>query len=85
MGCAIVLGVCWNVIDDLVFVLVLSELCCTSGIVCGLPVGFRWSVKISLRMGIPEEQDGAVVGVFWPLPSGLASGPLGTLNARFLH
>ena len=46
-------------------------------------VDFRWSVKISLRMGDPEEQDGAVVGVSSPLPSGLASSPLGILNAHF--
>ena len=38
VGCVIVLEVGWNVIDDLVFVLVLSGLCCISGIVCGLPV-----------------------------------------------
>ena len=49
-------------LDDLV--LVLSSLCCVSGIVCGLPI-----VKISLRMGVPEEQDVAVVGVPLPLPS----------------
>ena len=24
---------------------------------------FRWLVKVSLRMGVSEEQDGAVVGV----------------------
>ena len=30
---------------------------------CGLLVGFRWSVKISWRMGFLEEQDGAVVCV----------------------
>ena len=50
------------------------------GIVCGLPVGFRWSVE---RMGLLEEQDSGVAGVFWPLPSGPASGPLNILNARF--
>ena len=49
---------------------------CTIGIVCGPPVGFQWSVKISWRMGLPEEQDGAVVG---PLPC--VSGPLSILNA----
>ena len=40
---------------------------------CCLRMGFRWSVEISW---ILEEQDGAVVGVFLPLPSGSASGPL---------
>ena len=70
LGCVVVVGVWWNVIDVIVCLLVLSRLCCTSGIVCGLPVGFRWSVKISWRMGVFEKQDGAVVGVFWPLPSG---------------
>ena len=46
-------------------------------IVCGLPVGLWWSVKICF-----EEQDGAVVGVSWLLPSSLASDPLG---AHFQH
>ena len=36
------------------------------------------SVKISWRMGLFEEQDGTVVGVFWPL-----SGPLSILIAHF--
>ena len=35
----------------------------------GLPLGFRWSVEISWRMGLLEEQDGAVVGVFLPVRS----------------
>ena len=43
-------------IDGIVWALVLLRLCGFSGIVCGLPV------NISLRMGILEEQDGAVVG-----------------------
>ena len=38
----VVVGV---VIDVIVCLLVLSKLWCTIGIVCGLPVGFRWSVK----------------------------------------
>ena len=49
--------------------MLLTSLCafwCASGIVL---VGFLWSVKISWRKGILEEQDSAVVGVFWPLPS----------------
>ena len=79
----VVVGVWWNVIDVLVCLLVLTRLCCIIGIVCGLPVGFRWSVEISWRMGLLEEQDGAVVGVFLPLPSGPASGPLSILNAHF--
>ena len=33
VGCVIVLGVWWNVLDDLVFVLVSSSPCCISGIV----------------------------------------------------
>ena len=41
-----------NVIDIIVYLLVLTRLCC---IVCGLPVGFRWSVEISSRMGLLEE------------------------------
>ena len=32
---------------------------CTIGIVCGLPVGFWWLAKISWRIGLIEEQDGA--------------------------
>ena len=40
------------------------------GIVCGLSVGFLWSVEIFWRMSLLEEQDGAVVGVFLLLPSG---------------
>ena len=46
-------------------------------------VDFRWSVEISWRMGLLEEQDGDVVGVFLPLPFGPASGPLSILNAYF--
>ena len=50
----------------LMSLLVLSRLCCVSAIDCRLPV----------VMYIVKEQDGAVMGVSWPLPSGLASGPL---------
>ena len=32
-----------------------------------LLLAFQWSVKISWRMGLLEEQDDAIVGVFWPL------------------
>ena len=49
----------------------------------GLPEDFRWPVNTSLRRGVLEAQDGVVVGVVWPLPSGLASGPLRTLNEHF--
>ena len=62
-GFVVVVGVWWNIIDVIVCLLVLSRLC------CGLPVGFGWSVKISCRMGVLEEQHGAVVCVFRPLPS----------------
>ena len=31
---------------------------------------WQWSVEISWTMGLLEEWDGAVVGVFRPLPSG---------------
>ena len=34
------------------------------GLDCGLLEGFQLSVKISLRMGIFEELDNAVVGAF---------------------
>ena len=64
VGCEVVVG------DIIVCLLVLSRLCST---VCGLPV-------VSWRMGVLDEQDGAVVGVFWPLPSSPASCPL---NAHF--
>ena len=60
----------WNVI---VCLLVLSWL------LLALFVDFRWSVKISWIMGVLEEEDGAVVGVSWPLPSD----PLSILNAHF--
>ena len=38
--------------------------------------GVLLAVNISWRMGPLEEQEGAVVGVFSPLPSGPASSPL---------
>ena len=50
---------------------------------CGLPVDFQWPVDILLEMGVLEAQEGAVMGVVIPLPSGLASGPLGILNEHF--
>ena len=61
VGCVVV--VWWNVIDVIVCLLVLTRLCCGSGIVYGLPV----VVKIYWRMGLLEERDGAVVGVFWSI------------------
>ena len=60
VGCVVVVG---NVINVIVYLLVLFRLCCTIGIVCGLLVGFRWSVEIYWRMGLLEKQDGAVVVV----------------------
>ena len=43
----------------------------------GLLVGFQWPANTLLRMwSLPEVQDGVVVGMVWPLPSGLASSPL---------
>ena len=81
VGCVVVVGVWWNVINVIVCLLVLTRLCCTIGIVCGLLVGYQWSVEISWRMGLLAEEDGAV---FWPLPSGLASSPLSILDAHFL-
>ena len=56
-----------------VCVLMLSRLCCVSGLL----VGFGWSVK---RM---EEQDGVVLGVSWALLSRLASGHWSTSNEHF--
>ena len=58
---------------------VLSSPCC----ICGIVGESFWLTsdgqlaKISLRRGISKEQDVAVLGVPWPLPSGLASGPWG--------
>ena len=43
-------------------------------------MGFRWSVKISQRIGLLEEQDGAGVGMCF---SGPASDQLSILNAHF--
>ena len=38
VGCVVVVGVWWNVINVIVCLLVLTRLCCTIGIVCGLLV-----------------------------------------------
>ena len=54
------IGMWWNGTDIIACVLMLWGLCCVSGKDCGLPVNFRRSVKVSLRMGILEEQDGVV-------------------------
>ena len=40
----------WKVTDVVVFLMVSSRLCCNNGIVCGLPVGFQWSVKPGQNM-----------------------------------
>ena len=65
MGCVVVVEVWWNVIHVIVYILVLSRQCCTSGIVCVLPVVDQ---KFFWRVGVLEEQDCAVVDVshFWP-------------------
>ena len=52
--------------------------CCV--VFVGLFVGFHWPVSTWLRIGVLEAEGVAVVGVTWPLPSGLSSGPLKTLN-----
>ena len=62
--------------------------CGFSGIVCGLPVDFWWPVNTwlrvgGLRVGVLEAQDGGAVGVAWPFPSVLASGPLRAFIEHF--
>ena len=53
-------------------------------VLVALFVDFWWaSGGQSLRMSVLEEHGGAVVGVSWPLLSGLASGPLGIFIAHF--
>ena len=59
--------------------------CGFSGIVCGLPVDFRWPVNTSLSVGVLEAQDGDAVGVAWSFPSGLASGPLSAFIVGILR
>ena len=46
-------------------------------------ISVQWSVKISLKMGVLEEKDGAVVSVSWPLPSGLVSSHWSASNECF--
>ena len=62
-------GLCGGVVE-------LTRLCYTIGIICGrlLVVGQNFLENV-------EEQDGAVVGVFWSLPSSPASSPI--FNAHF--
>ena len=64
-------------------ILALWMQCIFWGIFCWLPVDFRWPVNTRLRIGVLEAQDGAGVGVTWPFPSGLASGPLRALIEHF--
>ena len=65
----------WNVID-IVCLLVLSRLCCTIGIVCGLPVvGQNF-----LENGPPWGTRWCCCGLFWSRP---ASSPLSILNEHF--
>ena len=45
---------------------------------CGLLVASQ-----HLRMAMLEAGGGAVLGMAWPLPSGLASSPLRTVNEHF--
>ena len=73
----------WDGRDGVVCILAMWKLCGFCGIAYGLPVDFWWPVNISLRMGVLEAQDGVVVGVVCPLPSGLASGLLRILNKHF--
>ena len=56
VGCVVVVGVWWNFIDVIVCLLVLTS------VLLALFVDFRW------RLGLLEEQDGAVVGVPSLLP-----------------
>ena len=62
-----------------VFVCILVQ-CGFSGIVCGLPVDFRWPVNTLLRVGV---QDGGAVGVAWSFFFGLAFGPLRAFIEHF--
>ena len=64
--CVIVWVVMWKGFDIIVCILVWSRLCSFSCIACGLPADFQCSVNISLRIGILELEDGAIVGVSGP-------------------
>ena len=66
VGCVVVLGVWWNATD----VIVCLWCCPGHAVLQVMFVDFWWSVEISWTTGLLEEQDGAVVGVFWTLPSG---------------
>ena len=61
----------------------LPSLCVMQCGLVGLFVGFRWPVNAWLRVGVLEAQDGGAVGVAWPFPSGLASGPLRAFSEHF--
>ena len=73
----------WKGCQVFVCILALWMQCGFSGIVCGLPVDFRWPVNTWLRVGVLEAQDGGAVGVAWPFPSGLTSGPLRAFIEHF--
>ena len=72
----------WNGHDGGVCILAWWKLCGFCGNACGLPMDFQWPAN-TLRMMVLEAQDGVVMGVVWPLPSSLASGPLRILNEHF--
>ena len=57
--------------------------CGGSVVLVGLFVSFRWPVNTWLRVGVLEAQDGGAVGVAWPFPSGIASGPLRAFIEHF--
>ena len=64
----------WNVVEVMVY------RCRGCVVTVALFVGFWCSVEITWGMAVLEQQDGAVVGLSWPL---LASRPLSMLNAHF--
>ena len=74
----------WKGCQVFVRLLALWMRCGYTGIVCGLPVDFRWPVYTWLRVGVLEAQDGGAVGVAWPFPSSLASSPLRAFIEHFL-
>ena len=46
-------------------------------------VAFRGGACLLGHVDVLEEEGGAVVGVFCPIPSGLSSGPWNTLYEHF--